>query len=221
MSAQASAFWLAAVANVMLLGSGATLTITATSTSASPSLTAVGGATGLAIGSVVVTPVAAAGKTVIAIDNAAHTATLSGNAGVTITGPFVFSPPVTPLALEVGLFTGTPTLSPGTLLSDLSQPTYAGYATQTPTIGAIRGDAAGDVIIPLGTSTWQPTGVVSPEQESTGFFVATAAGQLLFSEFLSSPWIATGVLSALDLIDEVYIPAESVWGGICTTCSPV
>jgi hypothetical protein len=221
MPAQPSTAFLELLADAITASVPAVKTLTATSTTASPDLTAVSSMTGLQIGAVVITPVAAVGKTVVAMDNAANTATLSGNAGVTATGSWTFSPPANPLPLSVGLFTGAPTLTIDTVYADLTQPTYAGYATQSATIGALRGDAAGDIIIPLGTSTWQPTGAVSPEQTITGFFVfQPGTDTLLFSEILAAPWVAAGPLSALDVNDDIYIPADSVYGGICSTCSP-
>jgi hypothetical protein len=219
MSAQATTAFLDILASAIVDSIPPNVTITATSTSGSPDLTALGSAVGLAVGAVVTAPSAAIGKTVVAVDNAAHTATLSGNAGVSATEAWTFAPPANPLELTVGLFMGAPTLTPDTLYTDLTQPTFAGYAPQTVTLGTLRGDAAGDIIIPLGTVTFQPTGVVSPEQVITGFWVAiTGSNTLLFAEFLASAWTVTGPLNALDVNDDVYIPADQVYGGVCATC---
>lgn len=220
MSAQPTTRWLQLEAAAILDSIPPNPTITATGAGASPSLTAASSLVGLQIGSVVVTPVAAVGKTVVAMDDAAHTLTLSGNAGFSGSETMTFTPPSNPLGLTVGLFTGAPTLTADTVLADLTEPTFAGYARHAITIGTLRGDAAGDIIIPLGTTTFQPTGVVSPEQIITGFFVSlTSSSELLFAEFLQAQWSVTGPLDALDVNDDIYIPADTVWGGICAICA--
>lgn len=220
MSAQISAAMLQILANSIQKAQPPTLSIAATATAASPNLTGLGSAVGLQVGAVVVTPSASVGLTIVAVDDVAHTATLSGNAGITGAETYVFSPAVSAgLGMTVGLFTGAPTLTVGTVYSDLAQPTYTGYALQAVTMGSVRGDAQGDIIIPLSKTTWQPTATVSPEQTATGFFVVeTGSNTLLFAQFLPVPKTFQGPLDALDVLDEIYVPASTVWGGICATC---
>lgn len=220
MSAQPTSAFLGLISQAIVANIPPTVAVLATSVSASPDLTAVGAAAGLAIGATVITPSAAAGKTVVAIDNAAHTATLSGDAGITGTETFTFSPPSEPLSLTVGLYTANAAPGVGCTFGDLTEPTFAGYSAQAVTIGALRGDAAGDVIIPLGTTTFQPTAPVSPEQVVIGFYaVLTGTNTLLTAELLATPWPVTSALDALDVNDDIYIPADTVWGGICATCA--
>jgi hypothetical protein len=208
------------LANAILDSIPPSPSVVATGAGASPDLTAVGSAIGLQIGSVVVTPVAAAGKTVVAIDDAGHTITLSGNAGFTGAMTVTFTPPSNPLLIDVGLFSAVDSLTVDTVYADLTQMTYPGYALQAATLGAIRSDAQGDIILPLGTSTWQPTGVVDPEQVAVGFFVVIhGTNQLLFAEMLTTAKSFAGPLDALDVVDEIYIPADTVWGGVCATCA--
>ena len=221
MPAQPSAAFLALLAE-QIIGQ-APIVVIGTTATASQALTALGDMTGVAIGATItgLDVVTSPPTKLAAVSNLTATGSLSqsattGHVGIALS---FFNPPL--VTLEVGLFTGAPALSPATLLTDLTQPTYAGYAIQAAEIGAIRGDAGGDVIIPIGTSTWQPTGAVSPPQTITGFFVReVGSATLLMSEYLPTPWVANGPLAALDVIDEIYIPAQQVWGGICTTCSP-
>jgi hypothetical protein len=123
--------------------------------------------------------------------------------------------------LKIGLFTGSPTLSPDTVLADLTQPTFTEYALVAATIGTRRSDANGDIILPLGLATFQPTGGTSLPQTVTGVFVQAAASpKLWLAEVLDTPWIVQDTGSALDVVFEIYIPGGEVWGGVCTTCSP-
>ena len=219
MSAQPTEEWVDLIAEALL--GGPAIIVNGSTTTAGTSVTSLGNALGVTIGDIVtgLDVVTTPPTTVVAVDNVGHTATLSQ---AVVTGhaatPLTFTP-APPLSLKVGLFMGEPSLTVETLYADLAQPTYPGYATQTPVLGAVRGNAAGDVIVPLGTTTWQPTGAVSPEQVITGFFVALAGPNLLlFAEMLPSPKAFTGPLDALDINDEVYFPAEAVYGGICTVC---
>jgi len=220
MSAQPTTAFLDLLAASLLDSIPPAPTFTATGAGASPDLTAATSLVGVQVGSVIVTPVAAVGKTIVAMDNAAHTITLSGNAGFSGAELITVTPPANPIPLQVGLFTGTPTLTVDTVYGDLTQPTFAGYALIDVVFNTVRGDAAGDVIIPFEAVTFQPTGAVSPEQTCTGFFVVQPGTlTLLFAEFLPNPQTFASAMDALDVIDEIYIPADQVYGGICTTCS--
>lgn len=220
MSAQATTAFLDLLAAALLDSIPPNPTFTATGAGASPNLTAATSLVGVQVGSVIVTPVAAVGKTIIAMDNAAHTLTLSGNAGFTGAEAITVTPPSNPIPLQVGLFMGSPSLTVNTVYSDLTQPTFTGYALIDVVFNTVRGDAAGDVIIPFEAVTFQPTGAVAPEQVCTGFFVIQpGTNTLLFAEFLPNPQTFASPANALDVIDEIYIPAATVYGGICTTCS--
>jgi len=122
--------------------------------------------------------------------------------------------------LKVGLFTGSPTLGPDTVLSDLTEPTYTGYARQTVTIGTRRGNANGDIILPLDPLTFAPTADVSPAQTITGYFICQGASPALWlAELLDQPWTVTSALDFLTLILEILVSADPVYGGVCTVCS--
>lgn len=136
-------------ARVNLFTNGASsnpLTVNATSTSGSPDLTAVGSLAGVAIGAVVVSPLTPSGKTVVAMDDAAHTLTLSGNAGITGTEDFVFANPPNGLVTNgksFRLFKSDFTPTVNTVLADLTaiEADFSGYAakTLTMTLGYIDG----------------------------------------------------------------------------------
>jgi len=123
--------------------------------------------------------------------------------------------------LKMGLFTDDPTLTFATVLADLAPPTFTGYAAVAMTIGARRGNANGDIIEPLGMASFQPTVTPSPSQTVTGAYIYLDATPdvLWFAEFLDTPWVVVDTGSALDVIWEVYIKADPVYGGVCTTCS--
>ncbi len=123
--------------------------------------------------------------------------------------------------LKMGLFTGDPTLTFATVLANLTPPAFTGYAQVAMTIGARRGNANGDIIIPLGMASFQPTAPVSPTETVTGAFILLddTPDVLYFAEMLDTPWVVVDEGSALDVIWEVYIKADPVYGGVCTTCS--
>lgn len=124
---------------------------------------------------------------------------------------------------EMGLFTGNPALSVGTVLADLAalEPTFAGYARETMTLGALRRNTAGDYIDPFASVTFQPTAAVSPAQTVTGIFVVatiSAVDYLLYSEYLTTPFTFNGATDALDVMFDAYWKNITAYGGICATC---
>jgi hypothetical protein len=121
---------------------------------------------------------------------------------------------------KLGLWTNTPTLSSSTLLADLTEPTFTGYAQVSLTTGARRSDAAGDQIIPMGTATFQPTATPTPAQTVKGVMLVagTPSAVLWMAEYLDNPYTFAATTDALDIIYDVYVRAGTNWGGICTTC---
>lgn len=118
---------------------------------------------------------------------------------------------------KLGLFTNTPTLTLDTVLADLTEPVYTGYARGQLTPGTVRQDGAGNVVLPLGKASFQPT--VDPVSTITvnGVFLMCGT-DLIGAEFLDAPWIITSTGSALDVIEEVYVSNARMYGGVCTTC---
>lgn len=123
--------------------------------------------------------------------------------------------------LFVGLFTGSPTLGPDTVLADLPVPAYTGYARAAVTLGTRRGNANGDIIIPIAAVTFQPTNDTGLPITVTGWYLAQGAGTptLWMAELLDEPWEVQSSLSALDINEELYIRSDPNYGGYCSTCS--
>jgi len=122
--------------------------------------------------------------------------------------------------LVAGLFTNEPDLGPGTLIRDLDAPTYTGYALVPLTVGTRRGNANGDIIIPLGTATFQPTNNTNLPQTVKGVYLALdgTPDVLWLAEMLDTPYQFLTSASALDIILEIYVRADQLYGMVCTTC---
>lgn len=131
---------------------------------------------------------------------------------------------VAPADGRIGLFTNSPVLSTATLMTDLTQPTFAGYAEVPVTVGSVRGNAAGDEILPLGMQSFQPSGAVSPAVTVNGFYLVVGT-VLWIAEYLTdaegnlAPFTFTGPLSGLDIVTELYFRAQPLYGIGCTTCT--
>jgi len=125
--------------------------------------------------------------------------------------------------INIGLFTGAPTLSPSTVLADLVAlaPTFTGYAIVNVPFGARRGNANGDIILPLPQASFQPTNNTNLPETVTGMYIGMEGtpDTLWLAEMLDEPWEVVSSGSALDVISEVYIKADPNYGGYCTTCS--
>lgn len=125
--------------------------------------------------------------------------------------------PVGPATYELVLFTGNPTLTENTVLSDLTQPTYTGYASVPLTAGTVRRDGAGNVILPLGTATFQPTADPPSTITVTGVGIITGT-TLYLAEYLDVPWVITSDLDALDVVVEWVVTNGAYYGAVCTVC---
>lgn len=129
-------------------------------------------------------------------------------------------------AVHVGLFTAVAggTITEDTVLADLTLPTFAGYAPLVvAAAGSRRSDAAGDIILPMGTATFQPSGAVSPNQTAIGVYVSADTDLWLaelFTDADGNPVTFTfaEATDALDVIEEIYVRNGTIYGGICTTC---
>jgi len=123
--------------------------------------------------------------------------------------------------LKVGLFIGSPTLGPDLVLADLTEPGFTGYARAAVTLGTRRGNANGDIILPIASVTFQPT--VDPVSEIivTGWFLAEGASPTIpeLAEYLDVPWVVDSTINALDINEEIYIRADPNYGGYCSTCT--
>jgi hypothetical protein len=117
---------------------------------------------------------------------------------------------------SMGLFTNTPTLSKGSLLADLVEPTYTGYARVALTLQAARRNANGDCIQGYDSAHFQPTAATLLPQSALGYFIVvtiTAVDYLLYAEFFDSPADFIAATSGLDILFEGLCQNEKIWGG--------
>jgi len=123
--------------------------------------------------------------------------------------------------LKIGLFTNSPSLTPGLLLAGLTEPAFTGYARAAATIGTRRGNANGDIILPIPSVTFQPTADPASPITVNGYFLTQGSSPTApwLTEYLDTPWVVEDTGSALDLILEIYVRADPDYGGVCSTCS--
>lgn len=158
------------------------------------------------------------------LSKTATTITLSAVAGTTQAGQPLVAVGATVLditAYKVGLFTGTPTRTLATVLADLTQPTYTGYALVTVPMEALRQDTLGNLIDPLNEADFQPTDAVGLPQTVTGVMLLGTIGGtdfLLLSEELDAAWIFLSALSGFSTKLDLYIRNLPAYGGICSVC---
>jgi hypothetical protein len=120
-------------------------------------------------------------------------------------------------AWTIGLYQGAPTLSKDTILSNLTQPSWAGYAVATPGVPALQQAPNGDLLITWAAAVFQPSGAVSPTAVATGVFVSatiSAADTLLLAMPLQTPKSFASALDALTVIVQTVVPNASVYGGL-------
>lgn len=118
-------------------------------------------------------------------------------------------------SVKVGLFTNTPTLGRATVLSDLTQPTFTGYAEQAVTWGAAGEDNLGNIIYTGGLLTFQPSATTALPQTATGWYIEASIAMtetLLLAEYLPSPYTFNGTLDQLSLAPTFVTPNQNVWG---------
>lgn len=127
-------------------GAAQPLTVSMTTTSASPDVTAVGSLIGVSVGATVVGTGIPANTTIVAMDDAAHTATLSNNATASGTHNMTVTNPGGELRTQGAsfrLFTTNYTPTVNTVLADLTaiEATFDGYAAKTlsMTLGYVDG----------------------------------------------------------------------------------
>jgi hypothetical protein len=101
---------------------------------------------------------------------------------------------------KVGLFTGTPTLSLNSQISDFAEPLYTGYARKPITWNPVFVNSGGQVQVDSGLMQFQPSSG-TPSDLVTGFFVTDSAGTtLLFAGVLATP---VSFVSAKDAVPVV------------------
>lgn len=118
---------------------------------------------------------------------------------------------------KIGLFTGAPALGINTVLADLTQPTFTGYALAAATAGAISQNANGDILLNWGSFLFQPTAPVTPAQIVTGCFLQatiSASATLLLSGFFPAPTTFASALDSLQANVQGAFPNAKIYGGI-------
>ncbi len=120
-------------------------------------------------------------------------------------------------AWKIGLYEGSPVLSRATVLSDLTQPTWAGYALVAETPPVIEESAGGDLVITWPAALFQPSGSVSPTAQATGWFLQatiSATPTLLMAGPLATPKSFAGAGDAVTIIAQTVLPNQLVYGGL-------
>jgi hypothetical protein len=120
-------------------------------------------------------------------------------------------------AWKIGLYTGNPTLTPATLLADLTQPTFTGYALVDATPPDLEINANGDYVLTWPAALFQATADVDPAQIATGAFLQatkSATPRLLLSGLMATPKQFAGATDARTIILQTVIPNSMVYGGI-------
>lgn len=122
---------------------------------------------------------------------------------------------------KIGLITALAVSSNKTVLADITQPTFAGYALIPAVPGPRRVDAPGNQIIPIDAVTFQPSGAVSPAQTAIGIFLqdtVTAVDHLVYFELFDTPIVFASAVNARSIIMDIYVRNLPQWGGICAEC---
>lgn len=207
------------LATLDLAWRGQSHTFTGTFANAATHITATSDLTGIAVGAALSGPGIAPGALLTQVDNLGNAAYMSVNSTsaetavtLTATGPGLFP------SLQIGLYTNNPALTVGTVLSDLTEPTFTGYARVTPVLEAEQVDAAGNQIEGFPSVHFQPTGGTGLPATVQGYFLAfTPTGgspMLLFAEQLPAPFAFTDTLTGLDIIVTFMEQNSLNWGGL-------
>jgi hypothetical protein len=102
---------------------------------------------------------------------------------------------------KIGLFTNTPTITRNTVLADLTEATFVGYAQVTlTTFGAAFLDPSGnyaDIVAPLAQFTMTATTTL---QTITGYFLLDKDGIYVGAELLPAPIPLTSVGQTISIL---------------------
>jgi len=122
---------------------------------------------------------------------------------------------------DMGLFINTPTLTVDSLLADLTEPTYTGYARAALVLEAVRKDLLGSYIQPFASALFQPTNNTNLPEQINGYFVMAtiaAVDTLLYAEYFDSPEVLSTSASGISVIFDGYVKNLLTWGGYCAVC---
>jgi hypothetical protein len=102
--------------------------------------------------------------------------------------------------VKIGLIVNTPTLSKKSVFSDLTEPTYTGYAKQSCQFGAPFRDGSGNISVEGPLLAYQMGDSLLPTTVHGYFAVDTAGTHLLYAELFDSPIPLVDTLDYLGLI---------------------
>lgn len=114
-------------------------------------------------------------------------------------------------AAKVGLFTNTPPLTENTVLADLTQPTFAGYALQAITWSAPFQQPDGSWACQGGLYTFQATDDLTPTVV-TGVFVVSGAGTVLYLAEMANPPVNLPTSAQAMLVSPQIALGNNGWG---------
>lgn len=118
---------------------------------------------------------------------------------------------------KVILFTNSPTLSEGSLYSDLVAPTYSGYTDPSATFSETSEDADGNLVLQSNLLFFQASGSSGLPTTIYGYALynhAVSGFPLLMAEFLPAPVVLSSTLSSLSLVIQVVVQNAPNYGGV-------
>lgn len=112
---------------------------------------------------------------------------------------------------KVGLFVNTPSLSQGTVIGDLTEPTFAGYAQQAVTWSGPFQQPDLSWADQGGLYTFQATDDLTPTVVTGVFLVDSAGTHLIAAELLAPPIALPSSAQAL-LVSPQIASGNATWG---------
>jgi hypothetical protein len=115
------------------------------------------------------------------------------------------------------LFTNNPTLGRSSVIADLVEPTFTGYARKAVTWGAAGEDTVGNVRNSSGLLVWQPSATTALPQTANGIAIMATISMtdtLLLAEYLPVGFNFVDVLSQLSAIATYLATNQAIWGDL-------
>jgi len=127
-------------------------------------------------------------------------------AGATGTDPLL-------VGAKVGLFSGSPNLTVATVIGDLTEAVYTGYARQSlGTLSAQYTDDNGDEQRDSALLTFAPSGSTTGDVITGWFLVDSGGTMLLGAEYLDSPKTMSGADDHLPIVISPTMPLGTILG---------
>jgi hypothetical protein len=102
--------------------------------------------------------------------------------------------------VQMGLIVGSFAPTKTSVLTDITQPIYTGYALQATTFAPASRDANGNISTLSGLILWQMTNNTNPTLVTGWFLVDSGGTHLLMAEMLDTPFSLVDTLSVLGLV---------------------